>query len=125
MARPPRQSEDDRAPSRRLGALAALWPFLAPYRGLMALAGLALVLTAGVSLVLPVAVRRVVDNFGTAEIRLLDQYFGAALGIALLLALGTALRYYLVTRWASGWWPTSAPPSSNRMSACAPPARAR
>lgn len=98
MARAPRKSDEDRAPSRRIGALAALWPFLRPYGGLMAAAFVALVITAGVSLVLPIAVRRVVDHFGLSETQLLDQYFGAALGIVLLLALGTALRYYLVTR---------------------------
>ncbi|HVG47723.1 MAG TPA: ABC transporter transmembrane domain-containing protein, partial [Rubellimicrobium sp.] len=98
MARAPRTSDEDRASSKRVGALVALWPFLRPYAGLMALAGLALALTASVSLVLPIAVRRVVDNFGIAETELLDKYFGAALGIVALLAVGTALRYYLVTR---------------------------
>ena len=58
----------------------------------------ALVLTAIVSLALPLAVRRVVDGFGTESAALLDQYFLAALGVATLLALGTGLRYYLVTR---------------------------
>jgi ATP-binding cassette subfamily B protein len=98
MAEPPRQAEQDRPTSRRIGALAALWPFLRPYRGMLVLAVLALTLTALVSLVLPLAVRRVVDNFNVADGLLLDRYFLAALGIAGLLALGTALRYYLVTR---------------------------
>ncbi|WP_210527203.1 ABC transporter transmembrane domain-containing protein [Rubellimicrobium arenae] len=98
MARAPRPSFEDRAPSRRVGALAALWPFMRPYLGMMILALGALVLTAGVSLMLPIAVRRVVDHFGVAETQLLDQYFGAALAIVAVLALGTALRYYLVTR---------------------------
>ena len=99
MAREPRTTaDDDRAKSRNVGALRALWPFLAPYKGLMAAAFAALVLTAIVSLILPMAVRRVVDNFETEAATLLDQYFGAALGIAGLLAVGTALRYYLVTR---------------------------
>ena len=31
-------AEDDREKSRRLGALAALWPFLRPYRALLAAA---------------------------------------------------------------------------------------
>lgn len=62
------------------------------------LAALALVLTAAVSLVLPIAVRRVVDGFNANNAALLDQYFLAALVIAALLALGTGLRYYLVTR---------------------------
>ncbi|NHB75482.1 ABC transporter transmembrane domain-containing protein [Rhodobacter calidifons] len=91
-------SVEDRPKSKRVGALRGLIPFLWPYRGLGALALLALILTATVSLVLPLAVRRVVDGFNDANAQLLDQYFAAALGIAALLAVGTGLRYYLVTR---------------------------
>jgi ATP-binding cassette subfamily B protein len=89
---------EDRPKSKRVGALRGLAPFLWPYRGLAGLALLALTLTATVSLVLPLAVRRVVDGFNEGDAALLDKYFGAALGIAALLALGTGLRYYLVTR---------------------------
>ncbi len=89
---------EERKPSRKVGALRGLVPFLRPYRALVVLAGLALVLTAAVSLILPLAVRRVVDGFNSSNAALLDQYFAAALVIAALLALGTGLRYYLVTR---------------------------
>ncbi len=89
---------EDRARSRRVGALAALWPFVKPYRRLLAAAIGALVATAVVALMLPLAVRRVVDGFEAREMVLLNAYFAAALGIAGLLALGTGLRYYLVTR---------------------------
>jgi ATP-binding cassette subfamily B protein len=92
------QTKDEREKSRRIGALAALWPFLKPYRWQMVLAVAALVLTAVISLTLPLAVRRVVDNFGTENAVILDQYFAAAIGIAALLAAGTGLRYALVTR---------------------------
>ena len=68
-----------------------------PYRGHLAAALTALVFTAIVSLVLPLAVRRVVDGFETSAEALLDKYFLAALGVAGLFALGTGLRYYLVT----------------------------
>ncbi|WP_375689865.1 ABC transporter transmembrane domain-containing protein [Pseudooceanicola sp. LIPI14-2-Ac024] len=100
MARQPVPSTDqqDRASSRQVGVLAQLWPFVAPYKLLLSLAVLALVLTASVSLVLPLAVRRVVDNFGGDAGGLLDKYFAAAVGVALLLAVGTGLRYALVTR---------------------------
>ncbi|PWG16717.1 ABC transporter transmembrane domain-containing protein [Salibaculum griseiflavum] len=98
MARPPRSNDEDREKSKRVGALAELWPFLRPYRVMMAAAILALILTAVISLLLPIAVRRVVDNFETSSAQLLDQYFGVALAFAGLLALGTAVRYYLVTR---------------------------
>ncbi|MCU0828348.1 MAG: ABC transporter transmembrane domain-containing protein [Tabrizicola sp.] len=89
---------EDRPKSKKVGALRGLVPFLRPYRGLLGLAVVALVVTAAISLILPLAVRRVVDGFNTGTTELLDQYFGAALVIAALLALGTGLRYYLVTR---------------------------
>ena len=73
-------------------------PFILPYRGLVVGAILALVCTAIISLTLPLAVRRVVDNFYTKDAQTLDLYFTAALGIAALLAIGTGLRYALVTR---------------------------
>ena len=97
MARRPEAAGEDREASRRVGALRGLVPFLAPYRALVAGAVLALVATATISLILPMAVRRVVDGFNQGA-ELLDQYFLAALAIAALLALGTGLRYYLVTR---------------------------
>lgn len=98
MARGTTTVTEDREKSKHVGALRELWPFLKPYRIMMLLAGLALALTASVSLILPLAVRRVVDNFNVADGGLLDLYFGAALAIAALLAVGTGLRYALVTR---------------------------
>lgn len=98
MAAPGITAEQERAKSKDIGALAALWPFLLPYRRLLVAAVLALVLTACVSLVLPLAVRRVVDNFNAEDGALLNLYFTAALGIAALLAIGTGLRYLLVTK---------------------------
>ena len=92
------QSEDDREASKRVGALGHLWPFMAPYKVMIFFATLALVITAGLSLVLPLAVRRVIDNFNEESAAILQQYFLAAIGIAALLAVGTAMRYYLVTR---------------------------
>jgi ATP-binding cassette subfamily B protein len=104
MARPtpegtglPGQNEE-RAKSRKLGSLKALLPFLRPYRALVFGALAALVVTAIISLTLPLAVRRVVDNFYTKDPLTLDLYFAAALAIAGLLAIGTGLRYALVTR---------------------------
>ncbi|MEP4199107.1 MAG: ABC transporter transmembrane domain-containing protein [Aliishimia sp.] len=91
-------SSEEREKSKKISALKALWPFMAAYRGLICAAIGALILTAGVSLTLPLAVRRVVDNFEVEDGAILDLYFGAALGIAALLAVGTGLRYLLVTR---------------------------
>ncbi len=94
----PNLTDAERAKSKELATLRRLWPFLAPYKTLVVCAALALTLTAMVSLLLPLAVRRVVDNFESAAGGLLDQYFASALGITALLAAGTALRYALVTR---------------------------
>ncbi|WP_027238226.1 ABC transporter transmembrane domain-containing protein [Leisingera caerulea] len=91
-------AEQEREKSRKIGVLSALWPFMRPYRRLMFAATCALVLTAALSLTLPLAVRRVVDNFRVSDSELLNLYFGAALGIAALLAVGTGVRYALVTR---------------------------
>lgn len=101
-ARPPALTapgaSEERATSRNIGGLEALWPFVRPYRGLMVAALLALSFTAMVSLALPLAVRRVIDTFRIENGALLDQYFLAAIGIAGLLAVGTGVRYALVTR---------------------------
>ena len=90
--------KEEREKSKKLGSLKALLPFMRPYRALLIAAVSALVVTAALSLTLPLAVRRVVDNFYTKETQTLDLYFAAALGIAALLAVGTGLRYLLVTR---------------------------
>ena len=67
MADVKKSASEERASSKKMGALKALWPFVHPYRRLMAAAIAALVLTACVSLVLPLAARRVIDNFDVDE----------------------------------------------------------
>lgn len=88
----------ERARSRSIRPLRALWPFVDRYRGMVIGALLALSVTAFLSLALPMAVRRVVDGFFAKSMGMMDLYFSAAIAIAALLALGTAARYYLVTR---------------------------
>jgi ATP-binding cassette subfamily B protein len=91
-------SAENRPKSKNVGALKGLWPFIHPYRGMLAIALVALIGTAAITLALPLAVRRVVDGFAAQELALLNEYFTAAFGLAALLALGTGLRYYFVTR---------------------------
>ncbi|SOB94567.1 ABC transporter transmembrane domain-containing protein [Rhodobacter maris] len=98
MARRPQTPLEERPKTRRVAGLRGLAPFLAPYRGLALATLAALVLTACVTLILPVAARRVVDSFQSGG-ELLDEYFLAAHIIAILLAVGTATRYWLVTRF--------------------------
>ena len=96
MSQPNRPKE--RQPSKKLGALSGLLPFLFPYKGLIVASGLALIITAGLSLVLPLAVRRVIDTFENGNESILDLYFAAILVVAAFLAAGTAIRYALVTK---------------------------
>ncbi|MCP2679561.1 ABC transporter transmembrane domain-containing protein [Maricaulaceae bacterium NA33B04] len=91
-------AEAKRPSSRNISVLHALAPFLKPYTLTAALALSALVLTAAVSLALPLAARSVVDGFAAGDFSQLNRYFLGALGLAALFASGTALRYWMVTR---------------------------
>jgi ATP-binding cassette subfamily B protein len=82
----------------RLKPLAGLWPYVRRYRGLVAGACVALVVAALATLAVPIAVRRIIDfGFSADRIGLIDQYFTVAIGIVAVLAVASALRYYLVT----------------------------
>ncbi|MEM6483138.1 MAG: ABC transporter transmembrane domain-containing protein, partial [Pseudomonadota bacterium] len=100
MVRRPENNADtiEREKSKRIGALSALWPFMLPYKKMLSAALATLVVTAALALTLPMAVRRVVDNFEIKDSAVLDYYFLAAIGIAGLLAIGTGLRYALVSQ---------------------------
>ncbi len=93
----PRESEDLAEKRRELRPLLALWPYLARYRLELILAGVALVVSAAAMLVVPMAVRRVVDlGFGSHDGVFIDRYFGMLLVIGLALALASAARFYYV-----------------------------
>ncbi|MGD9292343.1 MAG: ABC transporter transmembrane domain-containing protein [Gammaproteobacteria bacterium] len=84
--------------SRNLRPLKGLLPFLTPYRRMLVLALLALLVAAGATLSLPVAVRQMIDlGFSEASAETVDRYFLALFGIAAILAFATAGRYYVVT----------------------------
>jgi ATP-binding cassette subfamily B protein len=86
-----------RPKSRNLKPLLRLTPFLTRYRGRMALALIALLVAAGATLAVPLAVRRIIDNgFNSANAALVNQYFFAMLLVVVLLAVGSAVRFYYV-----------------------------
>ncbi len=89
---------EDRPKAKNARPLRQLMPFLKPYAGLMWGALAALTLTAGLSLSFPLVVRGVVDSFSNDNLENIDHVFIYAILIAGALALGTALRFYLVTR---------------------------
>ncbi len=82
----------------KLRPLASLLPYVKRYRW-RALAALgALILAALTTLVVPLAVRRMIDfGFTARGVALIDSYFLVMIGVAAVLALASALRYYLVT----------------------------
>ena len=91
-------NKSEREKGRNISSLFLLASFFKPSYLNLILASLVLILTAGISLTFPIAIRRVVDGFFSNSTSLMDYYFAAAFGLASLLALGTALRFYLVTR---------------------------
>lgn len=77
--------------------LASLFPYLKRYRGLVAAAIFALILSSAMTLALPLAVRRIVDHgFAGADGAMINNYFAMLLAIAVVLALASAMRYYYV-----------------------------
>ena len=92
------KTDDEREKSKAISPLTGLFPYLAPYKGLMIAAAIALVFTAVVSLVLPMAVREVVDGFTLDALGQMDSYFIITILVMGAMAVGTGLRFYFVTR---------------------------
>ncbi|MCO5132023.1 MAG: ABC transporter transmembrane domain-containing protein [Xanthobacteraceae bacterium] len=81
-----------------LRPLLALAPYVGRYRGRAALALVALVVAALTTLVVPIAVRRMIDfGFSPEGIAMINSYFSVMLAVVAVLAGASALRYYLVT----------------------------
>jgi ATP-binding cassette, subfamily B, bacterial len=88
------------SPERRfhLRPLASLLPYIGRYRGRALSALGALVVAAITTLIVPIAVRRMIDFGFTAKgVALIDSYFLVMIGVAAVLATASAIRYYLVT----------------------------
>jgi ATP-binding cassette subfamily B protein len=82
----------------RLRPLLALAPYVGRYRGRAMLALVALIVAALTTLVVPVAIRRIIDfGFSAEGIALINSYFGVMIAVVAVLALASAARYYLVT----------------------------
>jgi ATP-binding cassette subfamily B protein len=81
-----------------LRPLVSLLPYVKRYRWRALSAFAALILAALTTLVVPIAVRRMIDfGFTVRGVALIDSYFLVMIGVAAVLALASALRYYLVT----------------------------
>jgi ATP-binding cassette subfamily B protein len=88
--------------ARSVAPLRALLPFLAPYRGRIALALLFLVLAAVSTLVFPVALRTLIDrglvtSDPGARVMALREHFFALFGVGVALGIFSAARFYMVS----------------------------
>ena len=78
--------------------LRLLLPYIGRYRWRALAALAALTVAALTTLVVPVAVRRMIDfGFSAKAAELIDSYFSVMIAVVAVLALSSALRYYLVT----------------------------
>ena len=83
--------------SARLRPLLALAPYVARYRGRATLAFIALTIAAVTTLIVPVAVRRMIDFGFTPEgIAKINSYVSVMIAVVAVLAIASASRYYLV-----------------------------
>jgi ATP-binding cassette, subfamily B, bacterial len=95
---PPPESDrglpDPRASLRPVRALA---PYLTRYKRKLTLAGISLVVSAVAMLIVPLAVRRVIDlGFGSKDGLFVDRYFAMLVVVGLILAVASAARFYYV-----------------------------
>ncbi|MEM7300934.1 MAG: ABC transporter transmembrane domain-containing protein [Pseudomonadota bacterium] len=90
-------SSEETKSNRNLRPLARLFPYLLHYRLQVGLALFFLVVAAAVTLTLPLAVRRMIDNgFNANDSLFIQNYFTMLIIIAALLAISSAGRYYFV-----------------------------
>jgi ATP-binding cassette subfamily B protein len=81
----------------KLRPLLALAPYVARYRGRAALAFISLTIAAITTLIVPVAVRRMIDFGFTPEgIAMINSYFSVMVAVVAVLAGASASRFYLV-----------------------------
>jgi ATP-binding cassette subfamily B protein len=82
---------------KSLKPLARLTPFLARYKPQIIKALIALAIASGSTLIVPIAVRRIIDHgFTASNANLVNQYFGVMIAVVLLLAVSSAIRFYYV-----------------------------
>jgi len=86
-----------------LGALRPLAPYALVHRVRIGLALVAITVASAATLVVPVAVRRMIDfGFSADNAGLIHAYFLALIGVVAVLALASGARYYLVMTLGEG-----------------------
>ncbi|WP_332811282.1 ABC transporter transmembrane domain-containing protein [Sphingomonas sp.] len=84
-------------PSKRLGNLSMVWRHAVRYPFRIAAAAAALLTAAGATLAIPMGLRQVIDKGFVAQGSDISAHFYFLLGIVVILALASAVRYYFVS----------------------------
>lgn len=95
------QMEEDakrRPRTRSVRPLRTLIPFIAQYPGRVLAAFVALLTATAATLAMPIAVRFMIDNgFSSEDAASIDRYFLAMFGVAVVLGVASATRFYFVS----------------------------
>jgi ATP-binding cassette subfamily B protein len=96
---PVEQASHDKRGNRSLGPLRMVWREMLKYPGRMATAGLALIVTATSTLAIPFGFRQIIDQgFAQgADPAAIRWWFVMLLGVVVVLAVATAIRFYSVS----------------------------
>ena len=90
-------STEDRPKGRSLRPLKMLGPYIAPYRGVLMVALIALLISSAALLAMPMAVRNVIDHgFSVEDAANVDRYFFILMMFALVIGFFGAARAYFV-----------------------------
>ncbi|TAA35984.1 ATP-binding cassette domain-containing protein [Pseudoxanthomonas winnipegensis] len=92
----PATGAPDARPKARLGSLRALWPFVRAHMGLFVSWLVALAVASGATLSLPYAFKQMIDQ-GFSSGANIDRAFLGLFGVAVVLALASAARFYFVS----------------------------
>ncbi|MEL7401095.1 MAG: ABC transporter transmembrane domain-containing protein, partial [Pseudomonadota bacterium] len=91
-------STESKPSPKSLSVLFQLWQFMKPYKGTLIAAAVALILTAGITLSIGQGVRVLIDDGFVAESpEALTQAVLIVIGLSFLMAIGTYVRFYLVS----------------------------
>jgi ATP-binding cassette, subfamily B, bacterial len=92
------KTQDHESKRSGIGSLRRLWPFMRPHWKLALGWLLFLALSSGSNLVLPVAVRHMINHgFGGTDPTVINRTFIGLFVVALVIALATAARFYCIT----------------------------
>ena len=88
----------ERPKAKSLKPLRVLLPFIGRYGGIVTAAAVSLLVASGAMLVMPIALRYLIDNgFIAQDVSTVNRYFGWFLLASLVFSAFAALRYYLVS----------------------------